>query len=288
MALRRLATTPLSTLLSMLGIGIVLALPAGGYLLLDRVSTLAQGATASPQLTVFLPVDADRQAAQAIEARLRALPVVAKTRLLAREDTLARMKSADGLADVIGALPRNPFPDALVVTPADDAPNAIDALAGTIRQWRGVEHVQVDADWARRLDAIIRVASAGGLLLAIVFGVGLIAIVFNTLHLQAKTRRAEVELKGLPDDSAGFFRCSFHWHGILLGFFGGLTAWLVVAGAVLWLRTPVAELASLYGIDFVPTLPGAADSALLLGIAALLGWLGAALSIGQQQLRPME
>jgi cell division transport system permease protein len=286
-ALHRLAAKPLNTLLSMLGIGIVLALPAGGYLFLGHVATLALGATATPQLTVFLPVDADRPAAQAIEARLRPLPGVANIQLLAREDTLARMKSAAGLADVIGALPKNPFPDALVVTPADDAPNGIDALAATIRQWRGVEHVQVDVDWARRLAAIIRLANTGGLLLAILFGVGLIAIVFNTLHLQAETRRADSERNRLAGATDTFIRQSFHWHGVLLGFAGGLTAWLVVAGAILWLRAPVAELASLYGIDFVPVLPGAMDSALLFGIAALLGWLGAALAIGQQ-LRHLE
>lgn len=287
LAVRRLAATPLNTLLSMLGIGIALALPAAGYVMLGQVTQLAQGASATPQLTVFLPVEAERKVAQTVEARLKDLPAVAKTQLLTREDTLARMKASGNLADVIGALPKNPFPDALVVTPADEAPEAIDALAATLHEWREVEHVQVDADWARRLAAFIRLAKTGVLLLAGLLGAGLLAIVFNTIRLQALTRRDEVVVSRLLGATDGFIRRPFLWHGALLGGAGGLIAWLIVAGAILWLRLPVAELASLYGIDLSLALPGPLTSALLLGGAALLGWLGALLSIGQH-LRRME
>lgn len=293
LALRRLAATPLNTLLSMLGIGIALALPAAGYVLLGHVTTLAQGSTgfkATPQLTVFLPVDAERKAALDIEAKLKADPAVAATQLLAREDTLARMKSSGSLADAIAVLPKNPFPDAIVITPADDTPAAIDALAATLRnarEWRGIEHVQVDADWARRLAAFIRLAKTGVLLLASLLGVGLLAIVFNTIRLQALTRRDEVEVSRLLGATDGFIRRPFLWHGTLLGLAGGLFAWLIVATAILWLRLPLAELASLYGIDLMLALPGPQASALLFGTAAALGWLGAALSIGQH-LKNME
>ncbi len=290
LAMRRLVATPLNTLLAMLGIGIALALPAAGYVVLGHVTQLAQGASATPQLTVFLPVEADRKAAQTVEARLKELPAVAKTRLLAREDTLARMKASDKLADVIGALPKNPFPDALVVTPADDAPAAIDALAATLRnakEWREVEHVQVDADWAQRLAAFVRLAKTGVLLIAGLLGAGLLAIVFNTIRLQALTRRDEVVVSRLLGATNGFIRRPFLWHGALLGCAGGLVAWLIVAGAILWLRQPVAELAGLYGIDLLLALPGPLTSALLVGGATLLGWLGAFLSIGQH-LRHME
>lgn len=287
LALRRLAAAPLNTLLSVLGIGIALALPAGGALLLGQVAGLAQGTTATPQLTVFLAVDADRKTAQALDVRLGQQPGVAKTRLLEREETLARMKKVAGLADAIAALPRNPFPDAIVVTPADDAPAAIEQLATTLRQWREAEHVQVDADWARRLAAFVRLARTGLLLLATLLGIGLLAIVFNTVRLQALSRRDEVEVSRLLGATDGFIRRPFLWHGALLGLAGGLIAWAIVAAATLWLRLPVAELAQLYSVDLMLALPGGIDTAVLFGAATLLGWLGATLSIGQH-LRRME
>lgn len=284
LALVRLAAVPLNTLLSVLGIGIALALPAGGQLLLSHVAVLTQGTSATPQLTVFLPIDADHHVAQTTEARLKQLPEVAQTRLLAREETLVRMKKAEGLADAIAALPKNPFPDAIVVTPTDDIndmPAAIESLAATIRQWREVEHVQIDADWARRLAAFIRLARTGVLLLATLLGLGFVTITFNTIRLQVLTRQTEVEVSRLLGATDAFIRRPFLWYGGLLGLLGGIAAWLIVVGAILWLRLPVAELAGLYGLDLMLSLPTPAESALLLGAAAILGWLGAALSMRQ-------
>lgn len=293
LAMRRLVATPLNTLLSVLGIGIALALPAAGYVLLGHVKTLTQGRAATPQLTVFLPVDAERRVTLAIEAKLKAEPAVARTQLLAREDTLARMKangSAGGLADVINVLPTNPFPDAIVVTPADDTPATLDQLAAALRntkEWRDIEHVQVDADWARRLAAFVRLANAGVLLLAGLLGTGLLAIVFNTIRLQALSRGIEVEVSRLLGATDGFIRRPFLWHGSLLGLGGGLVAWLIIVATLLWLREPVAELATLYGIQLHLALPDVLTSIVLFSTAALLGWLGARLSIGQH-LRRME
>jgi cell division transport system permease protein len=281
LALQRLLASPANTLLSIIGIGIALALPAGGQLLLEHVAALGRGASATPQLTVFMAVDAERKVAQSVEARLKDRGDVARTQLLAREDTLARMRKADGLADAIAALPHNPFPDAIVVTPASDDPAALEKLAREARGWGQVEHVQIDSDWARRLAAFVRLAKTAVLLLATLLGIGLVSITFNTIRLQVLTRQAEVEVSRLLGATDAFIRRPFLWYGALLGMLGGAAAWLIVAGAVLWLRNPVAELAALYGLDLALTIPSAAGSALLLGAALLLGWLGAALSMRQ-------
>lgn len=278
-ALQRLFAAPLTMLLSVLGIGIALALPTGGYQLLDRVAALGRGTAATPQLTVFLAIDAERQTALAIEKQLGERGDVAQTHLLPREDTLARMKQDSALADVIGALPQNPFPDAIVVTPADDGVAAIEKIAAEARPWRGVEHVQIDSDWARRLAAFVRLARTGLLLLAALLGIGLVAITFNIIRLQVLTHQTEIEVSRLLGATDAFIRRPFLWHGALLGLLGGGVAWAIVAGALLWLQAPVAELAALYGLQIDLTLPGAQASALLFGSAVALGWLGAALSM---------
>ena len=280
-ALQRLFAAPLTMLLSVLGIGIALALPAGGQLLLDRIAALGRGAATTPQLTVFLALDGERTLALAVEKQLGERGDVAQTRLLAREDTLARMKRDAGLADVIGAMPRNPFPDAIVVTPKDESPDAIEKLAAEARQWRGVEHVQIDSDWALRLAAFVRLARTGLLLLAVLLGIGLVAITFSTIRLQVLTRQAEIEVSRLLGATDAFIRRPFLWHGALLGLLGGGVAWAIVAGAMLWLQAPAAELAALYSVQIDLAIPDARASILLFGSAIGLGWVGAALSMRQ-------
>lgn len=282
LALARLAGSPLNTLLSALGIGIALALPSGGHLLLDHAQNLGRGAAPGLQITVFMEVKANREATREIEERLKRHPAVATTELLQREATFERMRDTRDMGDVLSALPENPFPDAIVVTPTDESPATLEALATQVRQWPHVEHVQVDTDWAQRLAALVRLAGTGVTLLAVLLGLGLVTITFNLIRLQVLTRRDEIELSRLLGATDAFIRRPFLWYGALLGLAGGLVGWLLVALGMMWLRLPVAELARLYGLDLMLTLPSLAQSAILLGIASLLGWMGAALSMRRQ------
>jgi cell division transport system permease protein len=281
LALHRLVATPINTLLSLLAIGIALALPAGGQMLLANALQLARNAAPTPQISLFMDVGADRRASQEIEGRLKNHPGIKAVQFIARDETLARMKAGEGLADVIEALPKNPFPDAFTITPADDAPEAMEALAADLRKLPKVEHVQLDSDWVRRLDALLKIGRMAIVLLALLLGVGLVAITFNTIRLQVMASRAEIELSRLLGATDAFIRRPFHYFGVLLGLLGGGLAWLIVAAATFWLKEPIGELAQLYSLDFSLRPLALVDSLALLGAAAALGWIGAGLSLRQ-------
>lgn len=281
LALRRLAAAPLNTLLSLLTIGIALALPAGGQMLLTNAMQAGRHLTAKPQISVFAEVGADKRRVQEIGARLRNIPGVKELDFIPREEALARMKASEGLADVIGALPENPFPDAYLVSPTDEQPAAMEKLAAEFRKLPQVEHVQLDSAWVRRLDALLRLGRNGVLLLALLLGVGLVAITFNAIRSQVLAQRAEIEVGRLLGATDSYIRRPFQYYGTLLGLAGGGLAWLIVGSVTLWLRVPIGELAALYSLDFLLQPLTLLDSAALLGAAAGLGWLGARLSLGQ-------
>lgn len=282
LALRRLAAAPVNTLLSLLAIGVVLALPAGSRMLLSNAGHLVAGASSAlPQISVFMAGNAERRAATDIESRLKNHGGVKQVQFVSREDTLARLKASSGLRDVIDALPMNPFPDALIVTAIDGRPEVLEDLAAEFRKWPAVAHVQLDSAWVRRLDAMLKLGHTALVLLGALFGAGLIAITFSIIRMQVLTCRAEIEVSHLLGASDRYIRRPFLYYGILLGLGGGGVAWLVVRGAVLWLRTPLAELARLYDFDLVLQALDGTDSALLLGFAAGLGWLGAMISLRQ-------
>jgi cell division transport system permease protein len=279
LAWRSLASSPLTSLLSLVAIGVALALPAGGQMLLSGARQLAGSAAATPQISLFLRLDADRTASNELRTRLERHPGVAQYRFLPREETLARMKAGQGLREVIEALPGNPFPDAFVVGVRDDSPRAMESLAAEMRKWQGVEHVQLDSAWVRRLDALLRLGRNALLLMAAVLGCGLVAISFSIIRLQVLARRSEIDLSRLLGATDAYVRRPFLYQGALLGLGGGIVAWLLVAGATLWMQAPLATLAGLYQLRLELALPGLADSALVLGGAAGLGWLGALVSV---------
>lgn len=280
-ALRRLMSAPLNTVLSLLAIGIALALPACGQMLMSNVLQLARTATSSPQISVFMKLDADHNVVSRTEEQLKKYPGVNSVKFTTSEQTLTRMKMSEGLGDVIAALQKNPFPDTFVVTPDDDRPDAMEGLANALRRLPAVEHVQLDSAWAKRLEALLRLGRTGVNLLAAFLGVGLVAITFNTIRLQVLTHQAEVEISRLLGATDRFIARPFYYFGLLQGLSGGLVAWLIVFVAAATLRGPVGELANLYGVGFGLVSLGTSDTLLLLGLAALLGWVGAALSVHQ-------
>ncbi len=281
LALRRLVAAPVNSLLSVLAIGVALALPAGGQMLLANALHLAGTTTVIPRISVFMSATADRRAATEIESRLGKYGGVKHVLLLPKEETLARLKTNSGLRDVIEALPANPFPDALVVTAADERPEAMEKLAAEFRQWPQVEHVQLDSAWVRRLDALLRLGRTAVMLLGALLGAGLIAISFSIIRMQVLTHRAEIEVSQLLGATDGFVQRPFLYHGLLLGLAGGMVAWLLVGAAALWLRAPLAELVRLYDLALVLQSLDGWDSTLLLGLAAGLGWMGAMISLRQ-------
>ena len=280
-ALRRLLAAPMNTLLSLLAMGVALALPTGGQMLVGNIQQLARNAAATPQLSLFLAADAERKDADAIAARLKTHPKLRETRYVSREETLKRFKDNPGLAEAIAALPKNPFPDAFVAIPKDETPLAMEQLREEFRRWPKVEHVQLDSAWVRRLDALLRLARTGVVLLAVLLGLGLVATTFTTIRLQVLTQRTEIEVSRLLGATDAFICRPFYYFGALQGLLGGAVAWLIVLAVTLTLRGPVTELASLYNAAASLQTLSSDDTLLLLAFSTALGWLGAALSLGR-------
>lgn len=281
LALARLSAAPLNTLLSLLAIGVALALPAGGQMLLSNAVQLVRNAAPQPQLSVFMVVGADARAVTDVGDRLRQHPLVRSTEFLAKEETLARMKASAGLKDVIEVLGRNPFPDAFVVSPRKDDVDTMESLAAELKKLPKVEHVQLDSAWVRRLDALLKLGRTGVVLLTLLLGAGLVAITFNIIRMQVLTMRAEIDVSRLLGATDDFIRRPFLYFGSLLGALGGLAALGLVAAAAAWLNGPLTELAGLYGLPLEFVSLTVSDAALLLALSAGLGWSGATLSLRQ-------
>lgn len=277
-ALRRLALAPFNTLLSLLVIGIALTLPAFGYLVLDNLRVLGQNASGVQEVSVFMAVDAGSRDVAEIEKRLQQVSTV-KWRFVPKEAALQRLKQRDGMAEIVASLPRNPLPDAFVLAPENTDPEALEVLRKELSGWPKVAHVQLDSAWVRRFDAFLKLGKLALSMLAVVFAGGLVAVTFNTIRLQVMAQAAEIELARMIGATDGFIRRPFYYYGALQGLLGGLLATALIMAGLGLLAEPVAQLAALYGGDFVLRGPLTGEVLALLAAGSLLGWLGAQLSV---------
>ena len=279
--LRRLRTTPVSSLLNILVIGVALSLPTGGYLLLQNVQSLSDKLVGTPQISVFLSMNVSQDEISRYTKQLEQHPAIARVEFVPREQALQQLQQSTGLADVTGGLAQNPLPHAFIVYPKSTDPLALDKLRDELKAWPKFEHVQLDSAWARKLEALLKFGRLAVLILAALLSFALVAITFNTIRLQILTQREEIEVSKLIGASNGFIRRPFLYFGLVQGLLGGAAAWLIITVSLTLLNVSLSNLTQLYASNFTLQHLSAGDSLTLLGFSAYLGWLGALLSVSQ-------
>lgn len=290
-ALSHVRKAPGSFLFNVLVVAVALALPFAGLTLLDNVRPLSQELSVDPEVSLFLKTDTPRDQAQALAPQLQQIlrGTHAKVTFVPREQALASLKDKSGLTDVIETLGDNPLPDSYVMrlegfTSRADAAR-VDGLADQMRALPGVDAVQVDSAWVKRLAALLGVLRLALLLLAITLGVVVIAVVFNTIRLQVLTQREEIAVSKLLGATDNFIHRPFYYTGALLGLCAGAVALGAVALALRPLNTAIAEFARLYASEFQLSPLPPLDMAALLAISAGLGLVGAMLSVQRHLAR---
>lgn len=272
--LKKLRAAPLAHLVMAGVIGAALSLPAGLYMLIANVGSLASGVETDPQLTLFIALDAPVDTVKELDKKLRVHPAVRDFHFISRDTAWHDLQEKNGMQDTLGSLGKNPLPDAFVIHAKSNEPAAIEALQKEVSNWPHVEHAQLDAAWVKRLYALLQLGEKAVLILAGLLGFALIAIVGNTIRLQILTQREEIEVSKLIGATDRFIRRPFLYAGTLQGLAGGITAWLILYAALYVFNLSVEDLARLYASDFRLHLLAPQPSLVLIGCSALLGWAG--------------
>ena len=279
-ALGRLARAPLASSFTVLVIALALTLPAVFGLLIGSLRGAAGELAQSVSISVYfkrdVPLDKVRQLADSVRER----PGVAAVNVISADDALAGFRNDSGFGTAIDALTENPLPHVIDVRPAPDAatPAALEELKRHLATWPEVDLVQVDSEWVQRLNAILDLLRRLLLGTATLLGVGVVAVIGNTVRLEILNRRAEIEITKLVGGTNAFVRRPFLYTGVFYGAFGALLALVLGLTIRALLEQPVHRLALTYGSDFTLLMPTLLQCGALLGLGAGLGLLGAWIS----------
>lgn len=288
-SLGRLWGHPFATLLTILVIGIALALPACLHVLVQNVRAASGGWNNALDISVFMKPAASLDDARRAAQRIRQRRDVDEVTVIPADDALAEFRKNSGFGEALDALKDNPLPHALVVRPDAEfrGPAQVQTLTAELRQLPGVDIVQLDTEWVSRFNAILDVARRAVFLAAGLFALGIMVIVGNTIRLDIENRRDEIEVTKLVGGSNAFVRRPFLYNGLWYGLGGGLVAWAIVAVALLVLSDPVQRIAGLYGSDFRLQGLGLEGWAALIFGGIALGWLGSFIA-ATRELRGIE
>ena len=288
-SLGRLWQQPFATMLTIVVIGIALALPACLHVLVQNVRVASGGWNSALDISVYMKPNASLDQAKRAAERIRQRRDVDEVTLIEADTALAEFRRNSGFGAALDALKNNPLPHALVVRPDAEYREAsrVQALSNELKKIDGVDIVQLDTEWVSRFNAILDVIRRGVFLAAVLFALGILVIIGNTIRLDIENRRGEIEVTKLVGGSDAFVRRPFLYNGVWYGLAGGLIAGLIVAIVVAVLSAPVQRIAGLYGSQFELQGVGLIGwIALLLG-GALLGWLGSFI-VATRELREIE
>jgi cell division transport system permease protein len=276
-SLGRLARAPFATFLTIVVIGIALALPAALYVVVSNMRTVTAGLGDTVQLSVYLRMSTTEAEAKRAAAAIAAQRGIQETEIVSPEEGLAEFRKLSGIGDALKALPGNPLPWLVKVRPAalHDSAAAVEGLAAELRKIEDVELVEADTAWVRRLHAIENTMERLVLLVAAILAAGVLAVVGNTIRLEINGRRAEIEVTKLVGGSNAFVRRPFLYSGLWQGLGGGLLAVGLIAAGLLALEPHVASLAEAYGAAFSLQGLSIREWLAVVGSGAALGFLGA-------------
>lgn len=274
-ALGRLSRQPFASLMTVLVIGVTLALPAAMHLVIKNAQLISASWDNALDFSVYLRTDVTLDDAQRLVDIVSQRADVESVTLVAADDALREFREQSGFGEALDHLSVNPLPHTLVVRPsAANTEVSMGLLNEELGNLPEADFVQVDTEWVQRFHAILSILER-----AITIGAGLLAaaivvIIGNTIRLDIQNRREEIEVTKLIGASNAFVRRPFLYIGMWYGLGGGILALMLVGYGLYALEEPVTRLSGLYSNPFTAMALDLKESLIITGTGVMLGLVG--------------
>lgn len=282
-SLGQLWRTPAATTMTILVIGIALALPAGLYVLLKNVEEVSSQWDDASQISLFLHHSTPDSRGKQLAEQLLTWPDINAVSYQSSKQSLEEFRQLSGLDALLDTLPKNPLPPVIIIQPTATQHEAevLASLLERLQNMQEVELAQLDMEWLQRLRTINETGERGISILAILLSLSVLLVIGNTIRLAILNRQTEIRVIKLVGGTNAFVRRPFLYTGFWYGLLGGAIAWLTLLLTLLTINGPVNRLAALYDSQFaLQWLSGQMFIALPL-FGTLLGVLGAWLAVGR-------
>jgi cell division transport system permease protein len=244
----------------------------------------------SLEFRVAIYDDATKPEIVKLEDQLLAIPHVASVRLISKSAALHELTEDLGKqksGELLTQLHSNPLPANFEVK-ADDASN-LDAVRAAVTppgpngNPQAISPIVQDVfDRQEDSQKIEQVTSALKIVLTVITALLIVAslmLVGNTIRLSIYTRRREVEVMRLVGATRWFIRWPFMIEGVVVGFFGGLVAILILWLGKLTIVDPLSNSIGFLAAQNSSTLSFPALVAILFAAAVLVSAVGSGLTL---------
>lgn len=270
------------TLMTVLVLGIAMALPLGLYVALENLRGIDLRAEEWGSITVFLDATETEESAakllRAINARTDATAAG-----VSPQQGMDEFRTASGFGEALDVLDTNPLPWVLLVRPeavaGEDLATRLESLSVWLRSQEGVDEVQLDYKWLKRLSGLLTLGNALVSVLSILFSLTVAVVIANTIRMDVANRADEIEILSLVGAGENFIRQPFLYSGFWYGLIGAALALILLHIGLFYLQAPLDQLLDAYGNSFALISLTIQQVFLVLVGGGFLGFLGAWVSV---------
>ena len=278
------------TLMTVLVLGVAMALPLGLHVTLMNLEGLDLQKEEWGAITVFLRSDIGSEEAGRLAEAVNARNEATAT-LISPEEGMEDFSRSSGFAQVQELFDENPLPWVVLVTPRKTESQALNSVVSGLVSWLqeqpSVDLVQVDYKWLKRLSGLLDLGRAFVSVLTAMFSLAVVVVVANTIRLDVANRAEEIQVLSLVGATDSFIRLPFLYGGFWYGTLGALLALGLLSLSVFYLHGPMQHLLQSYGESFRLDGLNAGEALGILLTGGLLGLGGAWISV-QRHLRHLR
>ena len=226
-AFRGIASSPVTSGISVVTIGVTLVLVGAFALLLRNMEELLDQFGDDLRVTAYLESEVFGEVLRGLEQRVREIPGVEDVEAVSQDEALERFRASVGSGSaLLDGLDVNPLPASLEISLREDRRSAegMEAVASAIEGLAGVESLSSGRDWVEGYLRAVALVKGVGIGLGIILALATLLIVSNTIRLGVFARRDELEILSLVGASRPFVQTPFLLEGLLQGAAGGAVA----------------------------------------------------------------
>jgi cell division transport system permease protein len=276
-ALRRIWVSKRTSLVAVSMIAMSLFIVGIFLLLAENLGRAVTQAEGKSQVSIYLDPKATPEQIRNVQTYLTSRKQFRHVRFVSREEAMRRFRSYfSNLSDVVAQLDENPFPPSFQ---SDISPREMQPFAGELRRLSGVEELQFDWEWVRRLRHLVSIINIVGLIAGGVLALAAAFTIANVIRLTMMLYREEIEIMRLVGATERIIRGPFLVEGLLQGTIGAaLSVALLFAAFVIARRFLAPANSLLWSFLFAGFLPWQKIAALIAG-GMLAGYLGSWFSV---------
>lgn len=260
----------LATLLSALAISIPLFISSLFYEIADPMRQLPTAV----EITIFTE---QRAKAVTIADAVAKVPVIEQVRIISKDEAFRSLNDQLGLKNKTDA--RNPLPDLIIATANSNAsPDAVGKAAAEIEKLSGVDMIAYETAWQEKFRAVSKAAQTGIIALGAIVLLLVIMVLAAAIRMMTFSALPQMRALYFFGASPSFAVRPWAWRGFILLCAASLGALGITSLCVQLLSPALADIAELYGITLMLSLPPADWCFGFVIICSLVGYIVAALA----------